>query len=271
VTTAVLTEASTSKSVSVGNVRLHYNEAGKGPAVIMIHGGGPGASGWSNFNKNIGAFSGKFRTLLVDMPGFGKSDPVVVPEERLNYQAKTVRGFMDALGIQRAHFVGNSMGGGTSCRFAMDYPDRIDKLVIMGPAGGGIGLFNPQPMEGIRLLMEVADNPTKEGMRRLIQLFVYDSSFLTDQLLEERLKAAQNPAQIEARRKSLPGLADLSGELGKIKAPALLIWGQNDRFVPLEHAMVFLSRIHIFSKCGHWAQWEKADEFNRLVDDFLSH
>jgi len=274
--TAPLTDESTSKYAQVGDFRLHYNEAGTGPAVVMLHGGGPGASGWSNFQRNIGPFSEGFRTLLVDMPGFGKSDSVVVTEPRSQHTARAVCGLLDSLGIEQASFVGNSMGGAASINFAIDFPDRIDKLVVMGSAGAGQSIFTPMPTEGIKVLNQVFENPTAEGMRRLIQLMVYDASFLTEELLQGRLQAALNPGHLEARKKSSSAQRNFAAELGNVKARTLIVWGRDDRVVPLDTGLRLLAAIpgaqmHIFGQCGHWAQFEHAEEFNRLVMDFLSH
>jgi 2,6-dioxo-6-phenylhexa-3-enoate hydrolase len=273
--TASLTEQSTSKYAQVGDFRLHYNEAGTGPAVVMLHGGGPGASGWSNFQRNVGPFSERHRTLLVDMPGFGKSDSVVVTEPRSQLTARAVCGLLDSLRIERASFVGNSMGGAASINFAIDFPDRVDKLVVMGSAGAGQSLFVPMPTEGIKVLNQVFDNPTADGMRRLIQLMVYDASFLTEELLEGRLQAALNPGHLEARKKSSSAQRNFAAELGNIKAKTLIIWGRDDRVVPLDTGLRLLwsipgAQMHVFGNCGHWAQFEHAEEFNRLVVDFLA-
>ena len=274
--TATTTAESTSRFADVGGFRLHYNEIGSGPAVVMLHGGGPGASGWSNFQRNIGAFADHHRTLLVDMPQFGQSDSVVVNEPRSQHSARAICTLLDKLGIEKASLVGNSMGGGASINFAIDYPNRIDKLVVMGSSGAGQSIFSPMPTEGIKILNQVFDNPTTEGMRRLIQVMVYDSSFVTDELLQDRLQAALNPGHLEARKKSVNSQRDFSHDLGNIKAPTLIIWGKDDRTVPLDTGLRLLaavpgSRMHIFGQCGHWAQLEHADEFNRLVLDFLAH
>ena len=276
-TTAELTEAGTSKFVQAGSVRMHYNEAGTGDApIVCIHGGGPGASSWSNFKQNLPALSSLRRTLLVDMPQYGKSDPVVINEPRLGFNAKTLKDMLDALDIPKITLIGNSMGGGTSCKFAIEYPDRVDRLVIMGAAGHGPSLFVPSPMDGIRILMEFYDNPSKEAMRRVVQALSFDSSFLTEELLEERFKAAMNQDILDARKKSVAALEDISMDLHKIQAKTLIIWGRDDRAVPLDHALSFEKRIpdarlFIFPRCGHWAQLEHAEEFDRLVVDFLTH
>ena len=270
-----LTEAETSNYVQAGNIRIHYNEAGTGPVIIMLHGGGPGASGWSNFQRNIGPLSELFRVLLIDLPGFGKSDSVVINEPLSQFNARVLRDLLDTLHIERTHLIGNSMGGSIALNFAIDYPDRTDRLVVMGSAGAGQSLFVPLPTEGIKVLMQVYDNPTIEGMRQLIQLMVYDSSFLTEELLQQRLQAALNPQHLEARKKSTIVQWDLGKDLGKVKAKTLIIWGRDDRVVPLDGSLRLLwgipdPQLHIFGRCGHWAQFEHADEFNCLVNDFLN-
>ena len=274
--TTQLTEAGTSKFVEAGGIKIHYNEAGTGDPVIMIHGGGPGASGWSNYATNIGPFAEKYRTLLVDMPGYGKSDPVTMKEWRNRVNARAIKDMFDKLGIEKAHFVGISMGGCTSATFAIMYPERIDKLVLMGAGGGGISLWQPLPQEGIKVLNEVFAVPTLENFRKLINIFVYNPQNISDELLKQRLQATlDHPEHLEARKNSKPGLEDLTAELDQITAKTLVIWGREDRFAPLDHALKFIWHIkdaqaHVFSKCGHWAQYEKSDPFNRMVIDFLS-
>ena len=279
-TTAQLTEEATSRYVQAGDVRVHYNEAGTGMPVVFVHGGGPGASGWSNFNTNIGPLSEHFRVILVDMPGWGKSDPVVLSESRFAFNARVFRDMLDTLDIPKVHFVGNSMGGGTSAKFAIDYPDRIDKLVLMGAAGASPSVMSPFPMEGIKRLGEAFRNPTKESFRDMIEAFVYDSSFVTDELLEQRVNGLlEHPEHIEARRKTpreFIGVVPITHELSKIKAQTLVMWGRDDRFEALEKAFIFQGLIpdcdvHVFDKCGHWVQFEQSDKFNRMVVDFLQH
>ena len=264
----------TSRTAKAGSLQLHFNEAGPtdGETLVFLHGGGPGASSWSNFKQNLPSFADDYRCLLVDMPGFGKSDPVTLKEPRIVFNSHVFKNFLDALGIDKAHFVGNSMGGGTSAKFAIDHPDRVDNLVLMGAAGAGTSIFSPMPMEGIKILQEVFRNPTKEGFRKMIEVFVYDSSFVTEELLEQRLNGTlSHPEHLEANRNSIQAQADLSPDMGKIQAKTLVIHGRDDRFVPLDHSLRYLwnipnAQLHVFSQCGHWAQYEKSEEFNRLIE-----
>jgi pimeloyl-ACP methyl ester carboxylesterase len=270
-------EEGTSRFVQAGNLKLHYNEAGSGDVALMLHGGGPGASGWSNFSKNVGPISERFRVILLDLPGYGKSDSVVVQGGRAAFNAETIKSFIDVLKIPRLHLIGNSLGGATSARLAAEYPDRVGKVVLMGAAGGGTSLFVPMPSEGIKLLNAVFAHPVKESFKKLMELFVYDKSWITDELLERRWSAViDNPDHLEARRQSTPGVEDLTRDFPRIQAESLIVWGRDDRMVPIDHALALLwripkSRLHIYSECGHWVQYEKADEFNRLVLDFLTH
>nr|AIU94116.1 2-hydroxy-6-oxo-6-phenylhexa-2,4-dienoate hydrolase [Cupriavidus sp. WS] len=282
-----LTESSTSKFVKINekgfsDFNIHYNEAGNGETVIMLHGGGPGAGGWSNYYRNIGAFvEAGYRVILKDSPGFNKSDAVVMDEHRGLVNARAVKGLMDALDIDRAHLVGNSMGGATALNFALEYPDRIGKLILMGPGGLGPSIFAPIPMEGFKLLFKLYAEPSYETLKQMLQVALYDQSLITEELLQGRWEAIQRQPEhlknflISAQKAPL-STWDVTARLGEIKAKTFITWGRDDRFVPLDHGLKLVwgindARLHVFSKCGHWAQWEHADEFNRLVIDFLRH
>src|SRR5271170_6970645 len=151
--------AATSRFADAAGLRLHYHEAGPadraaGPPVVMLHGGGPGASAWSNFGRNLPVFAARFRTLLVDQPGFGESAKPPVAGHYFTFAAEAVAGLLDELGIDRVHLIGNSLGGGTAVRFALRFPERADRLVLMAPGGLGLNVVAPDPTEGIKRLME---------------------------------------------------------------------------------------------------------------------
>ncbi|HXG36224.1 MAG TPA: alpha/beta fold hydrolase, partial [Dehalococcoidia bacterium] len=181
----------------------------------------------------------------------------------------------DQLGIEKAHFIGNSMGGGTAIKFAMEYPDRADRIVCMGPAGM-TNLFTPMPTEGIRQLQGyyAPPGPSKQKMEAFIRTMVYDHSLLNDQLFEERYQASVQPELLNAPPQRA-ALEELWKDLGDVPHKTLIIWGRDDRVVPIDGAFVMIQRmpdaqLHVFSRCGHWAQVEKRDEFNRLVTTFLT-
>lgn len=262
--------------VQAGGVRLHYNDIGSGAAVVCLHGGGPGASGWSNFSQNVPALSANYRLLLVDMPQFGRSEKVVIQEGRLTYVARVLKDFLDRLRIGKAHFIGNSMGAQTALKFAVDYPDRIDRLVALGNGAVTQSVFTPRPTEGVKLIQAFykGAGPSREKLRRLIETLVYDASFLTDELLEQRFAAANDPETVALWSKNPPPNEDIGALLGKVACRTLLVWGIEDRFSPIEGGLALLkrlkdARLHVFAQCGHWAQVERAREFERLTLDFL--
>jgi pimeloyl-ACP methyl ester carboxylesterase len=259
-----------------GVYRLHYHEAGHGPAVIMLHGGGPGATAWSNFSGNLEPFAERHRTLLVDMLGFGGSDSVVFDSEpATTVRARALRDLLDTLGIERASFVGNSMGGTTAMAFAVDFPERTDRLVLIGAAGMTRTVLAPQPTEGHRRLAAAGADPTVETMQALVDAMLFDPGLVSRALLEDRVAAARNPAHREAAARSTAPWRDQTAEFARIAAPTLIVWGREDRVNPLEIGLQLLrdildSRLHVFRNCGHWAQIEHRAEFNRVALEFLA-
>jgi 4,5:9,10-diseco-3-hydroxy-5,9,17-trioxoandrosta-1(10),2-diene-4-oate hydrolase len=159
---------STSRFAEAAGMRLHYHEAapvGSGSIpVVMLHGGGPGASAWSNFGRNLPVFAARFRTLMVDQPGFGRSAKPAITGNYFTFAADAVAGLLDQLGIDRVHLVGNSLGGGTAVRFALRFPERADRLVLMAPGGLGLNVF-AQPTEGVSGSSSSPRRPVPAGRR----------------------------------------------------------------------------------------------------------
>jgi 4,5:9,10-diseco-3-hydroxy-5,9,17-trioxoandrosta-1(10),2-diene-4-oate hydrolase len=262
------------------NGRIAYMEAGEGPAVILIHGGGPGAYGYSNYRRNLHPLAERgFRVVIIDLPGYGQSEHRDMSNGIYVPLAQATLELIDHLQVAKASLVGNSLGGGTSLRLALDKPDRVDKLILMGP-GGGIPVTSTFPSEGLMRMLTFYDGvgPTLEKLDRVIDLLVYDRSTVTPELVEERFKTATLPhtmAHPPLRGQAHTKKNDLWREdLESLPHKTLILWGREDRVLPLDTAFMFLRRIpncdlHVFGKCGHWAQWERADEFNKLVGDFL--
>lgn len=288
ITPAAITEASTSRYVQTAKWRLHYNEAGSGHPIIMLHGMGPGATGWSNFSPNVAALSHHFRVILLDFPGWGKSDAFDCSSTpRLVENAEAVKLLMDELGIEKAALVGNSMGGGTVLQFMTAYPDRISHAVTMGaglftlPSG-----FTPTGFsEGLRVIMETYANPSPENFRRLISVMVFDSSFITDALVQERSAGALENREHLLNALKAPmgntggpfaGVEKLMSALSQSTVPTLMVHGRDDRVIPLEvslrtAALIPNCRVTILNRCGHWAQLEQAAEFNAMLVSFLGN
>lgn len=282
-----ITEVSTSRFVSIKDgetaFRIHYNDVGNGAeTVVMLHGSGPGATGWANFSRNIEPLVDMgYRVLLVDCPGWGKSDAVVNTGSRSELNARVLKGVLDALDIERTHIIGNSMGGHSAVAFALANPQRVGKLILMGGGTGGPSQFVPMPTEGIKLLNGLYKTPTIENLKRMMNVFVFDASALTDDLMQARLdNMLARRDHLENFVKSLAAnpkqFTDYGARLSEIAAPTLIVWGREDRFVPMDVGLRLLAglpnaQMHVFSRCGHWAQWEHAQAFNRMVVDFLGH
>jgi len=270
----------TSREVALSRGVVHYHDLGDGKPLILLHGGGPGASGWSNYGRNAAALAAKFRLLIVDFPGFGLSAPISLADGAFTTYAGVVSEFLDALDIGKASLIGNSLGGGTALKFALDRPDKVDRLVLMGAAGGR-SWMTPVPSEGLKHLFGYyrGGGPSPEKLKAFLEAMVYDSTGLTEALLKERFEASTAPrvmADPPFGKDPIPPIEDLWREnLGRLPHPTLLIWGRDDRTIPLDASLSYLAQIpnvelHVFGKCGHWAQWERPHEFNRLVVEFLT-
>jgi 4,5:9,10-diseco-3-hydroxy-5,9,17-trioxoandrosta-1(10),2-diene-4-oate hydrolase len=292
-----------SRFADTAMMRLHYHDAGPGKAgpgpadggkagegkaielpVVMLHGGGLGASAWSNFGRNLPVFAAQFRTLMLDQPGFGDSDAPPVEGNYFTFSARALVSLLDHLGIDRVHLVGNSLGGGTAVRFALNYPDRAGRLVLMGPGGLSLNVFAPDPTEGVSRLTAFAapPGPSKEKMAEFLRTLVFNKKLITDELVNERYEQATRPTALAAMTALGlsfydPATAEdgmLWREVHRLRNEVLLIWGREDRVNPLDGALIALKQIrkaqlHVFSGCGHWAQLEKFDQFNALAIGFL--
>jgi 2-hydroxy-6-oxonona-2,4-dienedioate hydrolase len=280
-------EAASSRFVRIQDgeldLNIHYNDCGAGSeTVVMLHGSGPGASGWANFNRNIEPLvNAGYRVILMDCPGWSKSDSIVCSGSRSELNARVLGGLLDALGIDRVHILGNSMGAHSAVAFALANPARVGRLVLMGGGTGGASPFVPMPTEGIKLLQGLYREPSIDNLKKMMSVFVYDSSELTEALFQARLDNMLSRRDhldnfvksLAANPKQFP---DFGPRLAEISAPTLIVWGSNDRFVPLDTGLRLLAgipdaQLHVFNRCGHWAQWEHAERFNRLVLDFLGH
>lgn len=262
--------------IEIDGIRLHYNEAGRGPALICTHGGGPGANAWDNTKWVLEELAGHFRVILMDLPGFGESQKNVsrqgVPMDI--FCARLQHGFLDALGIERAHLYGSSAFSATALRFGIDYPDRTGKIVIQayGP-GHEHGLT-----AGLAAVAAFAQEPTFENMEKVWAQFTPRAELRPPDVVQARFRAAMVPGHLESRREmSALTNSDLAGELPKLAAEVLVTWGNHDGMIPVDGVLAALENIpnvqaHIWGgNSGHFVAYEHAAEFARLVIDFLQH
>jgi 4,5:9,10-diseco-3-hydroxy-5,9,17-trioxoandrosta-1(10),2-diene-4-oate hydrolase len=265
--------------VDAGGVKLHYHEFGAdrpGVPIVCLHGAGPGASAWSNFHGNVDAFAERARTLLVDLPQYGRSEKVVIDGGRQSFSATLIGEFLKALAIPEADFVGNSMGGQIALRLAIDRPDLTHAIVAVGSTPA-TSVLAPWPAEGVKLINSYykGSGPSIDKMRRIAEALVFDPSFVTDELVQERYEASVDPDTVELFTSHPPQREDFSARLGEVQAPVLLLWGQEDRAGAIDVALQLLrtlrdAELHVFPRCGHWVQVERQEQFNHLVLDFFA-
>jgi 2-hydroxy-6-oxonona-2,4-dienedioate hydrolase len=262
--------------------KLHYHEAGSGTPLILLHGSGPGVTGWANFQGNLGLFAQHFRTFILDMPGYGGSDPV--EGNPIQGAVDAVVRFMDAMGIEKANILGNSLGGMVGSFVAAYHPQRVIRFCTIG--GIGQAIFSPFPGEGINLLVEFTENPTRENIVAWLRSMVYDQSMVTEELIQDRLARATTPEAIAWSKKlysreAIKAIANPPptaprgwNHLPLIQCPTLVTWGRDDRVSPVDMSLLPMRLIpkcelHIFYNCGHWAMIERKAEFENVVLAFF--
>ena len=217
-----LTEAGTSKTIEAGGMTVHYHDVGAGDPVLFLHSYGPGTTAWITFYKVVGTLSHHFRCILMDLPNFSKTGPIVYREGVHAVQARAAVALMDALGIERAPFVGTSQGGQSSMVAAITYPDRITKFVMGGShigTGGDRYLMANRPSEGSRATREALADPTRENIRRYLRVHIDDDALVSDELVDYVHRAhivvagvrrgapavGERPARLHARARRHPG------------------------------------------------------------------
>lgn len=261
--------------IKTGNFETNYHDRGKGETVVLLHGSGPGVTSWANWNKVFPLMENDFRIVAPDMVGFGFTER---PENQAFNMAVWVQqtiDLFDALEIEKAHLVGNSFGGALALSMAIQYPERINKLVLMGSMGVSFPItYGLDRVWGY--------TPSYENMQELLDIFTYDHSFITEDLIKSRFESSMQPGFQESfsqmfpapRQNGVEGMAGNQNYIRDIIHETLVIHGREDRVIPLENSlrlvqMIRNAQLHVFGKCGHWTQIEHTDEFATLVSDFF--
>ncbi|MCV7006243.1 alpha/beta fold hydrolase [Mycobacterium gordonae] len=274
------------RTVVVNGQPIFYAATGSGRPVVLLHGGGPGASGLSNYSRNIDALAQRFRVIVPDMPGYGRSTKTLDQSDPFGHLAAAIRGLLDELGLPTAHLIGNSYGGAAALRLALDSPNRVDKLVLMGP--GGIGTTRALPTAGLTSLLSYygGEGPSRQKLATFIRTYlVYEGDSVPDELIDLRYEASIEPevvANPPLRRPSGPQALrtlwrmDLTRDarLKRLQTPTLVLWGRDDKVNrpaggPMLLNMMPNAELVMTSHTGHWLQWERAELFNQLVSEFL--
>ncbi|MFK9092477.1 alpha/beta fold hydrolase [Bacillus salipaludis] len=249
--------------------------------IILLHGGGPGASALSNWREFIPGLSKEFHVLAPDILGYGNTDhPEDMPKSLRGWMRQRVNqvlSVMDQLGVEKAHLVGNSMGGALAMHLVMTSPNRFNRISLMGSAGG----HSSGPTAEVERMVNFYKDPTISALENLTKWFVYDENILSDRIeniVKERFKEVM---RTEVRRSyecffsSSPAeMAIPVSALKRMNHPFLIAHGREDRFVTPDSS-IFLqqhlpnAQLHIFNKCGHWVQIEKRDSYLKLLIDFF--
>lgn len=262
-------------SIQTGGFKTNYHDLGKGFPVVLLHGSGPGVSAWGNWNKVFGKLSEDFRVIAPDLQGFGFTERTNSDVYNMNNWVQQAIDLFDALGIEKAHLVGNSFGGALALSLAIKYPERIEKLVLMGSMGVSFPItYGLDQVWGYE--------PSEANMEELLELFTYDHSFATPDLIKTRYESSIQPGFQESfsamfpvpRQKSVESMAGNQQYIRDIQNETLIVHGRDDRVIPLETSLQLLqliknSQLHVFGKCGHWTQIEHAQGFAKLVSDFF--
>ncbi len=261
--------------IAAGGIETNYHDVGRGPPVLFIHGSGPGVSAWANWRLAIPPLSRSYRVIAPDMVGFGFSDrPAGVEYRKKTWIAQAI-GLLDALGIEKAHVVGNSFGGALALALAIRRPERVERLVLMGSVGV------PFPITpGLDAVWGY--EPSLESMRKLLDIFAFDRNLVNDELAEMRYRASIRPGFQESfaamfpapRQRWVEALASEEADIRRIPHETLIIHGRDDKVIPLSNSLTLLnwierSQLHVFARCGHWVQIEHAARFARLLDGFF--
>jgi len=268
---------SVAKTVVAADHKTNYYDEGRGPALFLLHGSGPGVSAWTNWGKVIPDLARQFRVIAPDIAGFGYTEFKADSKYDMKLWTRHLVGIMDALGIDKASFVGNSFGGAVSVGLALSSPERVDRLILLGTPAGE---FVQTP--GLRSAWEY--EPSLENMESTMRLFPYDQSIITGEMVRTRYEASARPGAQDALRKLIPrpnsdGPTIVKGfpesSLAQIRAKTLVLHGRQDRVVPLDCGQLLARAIpqadlHVFAQCGHWVQTERRADFLHLVTQFCA-
>ena len=262
-------------TIDVAGIATNVHVDGDGPPVLLLHGSGPGVTAWANWRLTIPVLGRHFRVVAPDIVGFGFTQrPADVTYDLGTWTAHAV-GVLDALGIERAHVVGNSFGGALAMSLAIHHPDRVARLVLMGSVGVPFAIT-----PGLDAVWGY--EPSVAAMEGLLHLFAYDRALIGPDLARLRYEASMRPGVQEAyramfpdpRQRALDAMTHPVVAIAAITAPTLVVHGRDDQVIPLQNAFDLLgliddAQLHVFGRCGHWTQLEHAAEFTALVTDFL--
>ncbi|ACV80400.1 alpha/beta fold hydrolase [Nakamurella multipartita] len=264
------------QSIEANGIRTNYLQSGSGEqTVVLVHGSGPGVTAYANWRLVLPVLGEDFTCYAPDMVGFGYSDRPADVEYSVQTWADQTVGFMDAMGIEKAHLIGNSFGGAIALRIATQHPDRVEKLVLMGSMGVPFEIT-----EGLDTVWGYEG--TIESMRKVLDFFAYSRDLVNEELAQVRHKASMEPGFHESfssmfpapRQRWVEAMTTPDDEIRKLTNRTLIVHGREDKVIPLETSLkleqlIDNADLSVFSHCGHWSMIERTADFNRLVRDFF--
>lgn len=262
-------------SIDTCGYSTNYHDVGSGPTLILLHGSGPGVSGWANWRGIIPHLSKHFRVIVPDQVGFGYTkEPADFQYHFMASWVDQISALIDNLKLENVCLVGNSFGGAVALAMTIARPDLVNRLVLMGAVGAPCKLT--QELDQIW-----GYTPSFDAMKSMLDVMAFNRTIVTDDLAELRYQASLREGVQQRYEKLFPAprqqcLDKISQPFSMIEAiqqPTLILHGRDDRVIPLDtsltlHKLIPNSQLHVFGQCGHWTQIEKADAFVKLVSDF---
>jgi pimeloyl-ACP methyl ester carboxylesterase len=270
--------------VEVNGLRVRYRSAGEhGQVLVLLHGIGRTLEDWS---ENMLALGQSHRVFAPDFPGCGFSDKPNLPYTT-PFLAGFVRGFLQTLNLERVVLVGNSMGGGISLEFSALFPELLEGLVLVAPAGMGPKGAQFLGLCSIPVVGELISRPSRAGSKRALEFLFADRNMMTQARAKRDFEFSRQPGATRAFLKMLRFMANRHGakpafynrsleSAANLRVPTLVVWGVQDHILPVEYAPVAErvipgSRLQVYDSCGHFPMLERAQEFNASLLEFLKH
>lgn len=269
------TQPEIGQTITANGIATNYLEAGSGRPLVYIHGSGPGVTAYANWRLSLPVLSEHYRCFAPDMVGFGFTERPADISYGLDTWVGQLLGFLDALELPRVSLVGNSFGGAIALRLAVGYPERVDKLVLMGSVGVRFALT--EALDAVW-----GYEPSLPNMRHLLDYFAYSRELVTDELAAVRYRASIQPGFQESfgsmfpapRQRWVDAMVTPDPQIAALTHPTLIVHGRDDRVIPVSNSirlnqLIDDSELHVFGRCGHWTQIERSAEFNALLVEFL--
>lgn len=270
------TNVEIAKQINTGGFLTNYHDMGSGEPIVMVHGSGPGVTAWANWRLIMPHLARNFRVIAPDMAGFGYTERLPDINYNIELWVKQLEDLIDELSLEKVNLVGNSFGGGISLAFAIKNPEKVNKLTLMGSVG-----VNFKLTEGLNKVWGY--KPSFENMRELMDIFAYDRNLVTDELAQLRFQASIREGFQETfgnmfpepRQQGIEMLASNVEDISKLHHETLIIHGREDQVIPMQNSIELFNlipnaQLHVFGKCGHWAQIEHSNRFITLLDNFFN-